>query len=480
MAWTKLALATSLLTASVDIVVALDVSGSMGGSKLQLCKRTLELLLRTLGTGDRFALVTYASDVRVDIPVREMNETNKVSAIETVKGLTTRGCTNISAAIGMAFQEMRRIETPNKVQTIFLLTDGMANEGITDDDGLVELSRNCLLASGGGRKRTSGGGGFLGKMFSAKKSSDGDGAIVDSQGDGGTHPITMHTFGYGSDHRSELLGKLASVTPGGSYYFVEDDSAVGAAFGDALGGVLSVVAQGITLTIQPPLSTGAPEDTILKVHHDQAIQRGSGSYTVHFNDMYAEETRDVLFEVKLLKPADGDNGEQRSSSIPVVNHANVTLSYTDTVRKVPVESDPVECLVACPVGSEVGDADPYVKKQWLRLCAVREMKTAQEKARRGNLASARGALLNWQRMAKQECEDNEDLLEDAMVMQLRSDMDDLTAGLSSEREYKFSASKKMTNLSNQHYRQRCSASSVAAPNVYRSKKKTAMAMKLTK
>lgn len=147
--------------AAVDIVVALDVSGSMRGSKLQLCKRTLGLLLRTLGAGDRFALVTYASDVRVDIPVREMNEANKKTAIAAIEGLTTRGCTNISAAIGMAFQEMRQIRAPNKVQTIFLLTDGIANEGICDDDGLVELSRNCLIP--GGRKYSSGGSGFLGK-----------------------------------------------------------------------------------------------------------------------------------------------------------------------------------------------------------------------------------------------------------------------------------------------------------------------------
>lgn len=227
----------------------------------------------------------------------------------------------------------------------------------------------------------------------------------------------------------------------------------------------------ITVTIQPP--PGAPEDTILKVHHDQAIKRGSGTYTVHFNDMYAEETCDVLFEVKLLKPID-DQG-----SIPV-NHANVTLSYTDTLRKVPVESDPVECPIGRPVGSEVGDPDPYVKKQWLRLCAVREMRVAQQKAREGNLASARGAVMSWQRMAQQECEEDEELLEDSMMMQLKTEFADVTAGLSSAHEYQTSTSKRMANFSNQHHQQRCSASSVNHSNVYRSKKKHAMAMKLHK
>lgn len=45
--------------ASVDILVALDVSGSMeAGDKLGLCKLTLELLLRHLLPTDRFGLIT--------------------------------------------------------------------------------------------------------------------------------------------------------------------------------------------------------------------------------------------------------------------------------------------------------------------------------------------------------------------------------------------------------------------------------------
>lgn len=45
--------------APVDIVVALDNSDSMRGDKLDLCKKSLELTLRSLRSDDRFGLVSF-------------------------------------------------------------------------------------------------------------------------------------------------------------------------------------------------------------------------------------------------------------------------------------------------------------------------------------------------------------------------------------------------------------------------------------
>jgi hypothetical protein len=56
-------------------------------------------------------------------------------------------------------------------------------------------------------------------------------------------PVSMLCFGYGSDHNAAILRDIASATETGSYYYVKDDRDVGSAFGDAMGGILSVVAQ---------------------------------------------------------------------------------------------------------------------------------------------------------------------------------------------------------------------------------------------
>lgn len=279
----------------------------------------------------------------------------------------------------------------------------------------------------------------------------------------------MHTFGYGNNHNSELLGKLASATTGGSYYFIENDSAVGAAFGDALGGVLSVIAQGITMVIEPPLD--APKDTILKVHHDQAIKRGFGAYTVHFGDLYAEETRDILFEIQLIKP-------DVSGSTPIP-HVTITLSYMDTLKKCPINLEPTECLIARPAGKEVADPDAYVTKQWLRISAVNTMKAAQEKANMDEFADARTTLEKWMQDSEKEFEKETALNDDGIMMQLKSDMDELS-GLLSRSKYRSSGSMKMKNLSKQHYEQRCQRSDMLQSNCYLTKKKAKMAKHLTK
>lgn len=127
----------------IDLIVALDCSDSMAGSQLQLCKTTLERIVRFLLPTDRFGLVSFADDALIEVPAQKMTAENKRAALIKISSLYTRGCTNISAAIGVAAHEMRCIEEPNEVRAIFLLTDGLPNQGLTDSAWL-NLQRTAL------------------------------------------------------------------------------------------------------------------------------------------------------------------------------------------------------------------------------------------------------------------------------------------------------------------------------------------------
>eukprot|EP01083_Nonionella_stella_P053050 140525_1 len=109
--------------APVDLVVALDVSASMSGRNLELCKDTVELLLRELRSEDRFGLVTFGDDANLVIPTRKLTPVNKEAAASKVRSLCTKGCTNMSGGIGLAAEEINAVENPHAVRTIFLLTD---------------------------------------------------------------------------------------------------------------------------------------------------------------------------------------------------------------------------------------------------------------------------------------------------------------------------------------------------------------------
>uniref|UniRef100_A0A7S1DBC7 VWFA domain-containing protein n=1 Tax=Cyclophora tenuis TaxID=216820 RepID=A0A7S1DBC7_CYCTE len=410
--------------AAVDIVVALDVSGSMTGKKLQLCKETLKLLLRQLSDNDRFGLVTFASEAQVDYSITRMTEKAKNKALSTIMALGTRGCTNLSGAIGLAAEEIRSVAEPNDVRTVFLLTDGHANEGITSEQGITQLARGC---------------------FSDQQP-----------------PITMHCFGYGSDHNEALLLAISNATQGGTYYFVENDSGVVTAFGDALGGVLSVVSQNTTLRITVPKEASEFGVSIIEVHHEKAIRLDDGSYKVPLGDLYAEEGRDVLMTVMLAKKA---------IDVP---HVNVSVTYTDTVNKMLATSENKYAFIARPGNDTVAKPDKHVEVQWLRVNAVQEMEAAKKLSRDGDLEKARSTINASLGFLKS----NADVQDDGVVMQMVADMESVEEGLRSQRSFLRFGAKNMTAKCQTHARQRCAEASPATTNVYRSKKKKAMTLKM--
>lgn len=124
----------------IDIVVALDVSGSMRVEKLDLCKRTLHLLLRELHHDDRFGLISFSEDAKIEVPMQKVNEENKQMALHAIDHLSVRGLTNMASAISLAAQMANSVTSPNKVRSVFLLTDGNANSGFTEPADLLKLT----------------------------------------------------------------------------------------------------------------------------------------------------------------------------------------------------------------------------------------------------------------------------------------------------------------------------------------------------
>jgi len=92
----------SYARAPVDIVVALDVSGSMRVDKLDLCKKTLSLLLRELHHDDRFCLISFSDDARIEVPMLKVSDEQKLNAVHIIEQMQVRGRTNIASAISLA------------------------------------------------------------------------------------------------------------------------------------------------------------------------------------------------------------------------------------------------------------------------------------------------------------------------------------------------------------------------------------------
>jgi len=417
--------------APIDIVVALDVSGSMSGRKLDLCKDTLALLLRELGSDDRFGLVTFGDEATLQIPTRKLTKANKESALAKIKSLHTAGCTNLSGGIGLAAHELHSVESPHEVRTIFLLTDGLANRGIADRQGIENLTKSCL------------------------------GASADSR------PVAIHCFGYGTDHDHEMLGDISKATEGGSYCFVDKDSDVSSAFGDALGGVLSVVAQNTFVRIKVPLEASELGVSILHVKHDKAEKQPDGSYKIAIGDFYAEESRDIIVETSLARKGLAVN----------VPHMTVSLSYLDTVNKKLETSSDVIGSIARPDGNEVSKTNSHVALQCIRVRTTEVITETEALAESGQLAKARSSIGAYINNLQQEAAQMEETT-NPLIVQFQSELHTILSGLSSRAEYNATGAKYMHSRFQTHTMQRCTEASADSVNAYRSSKKAAMASKM--
>lgn len=72
--------------------------------KLDLCKKTLNLLLRELHHDDRFCLISFSDEAKIEVPMLKVCDDQKKKAMHTIEHMHVRGRTNIASAISLAAQ----------------------------------------------------------------------------------------------------------------------------------------------------------------------------------------------------------------------------------------------------------------------------------------------------------------------------------------------------------------------------------------
>ncbi|XP_074263725.1 E3 ubiquitin-protein ligase WAV3-like [Silene latifolia] len=109
--------------APVDLVTVLDVSSSMTGSKLQMLKRAMRLVISSLGSADRLSIVGFASAPHRLLPLRRMTSQGQKAARKIIDQLVCGQGSSVSEALRMAGRVLEDRRTKNPVCTIILLSD---------------------------------------------------------------------------------------------------------------------------------------------------------------------------------------------------------------------------------------------------------------------------------------------------------------------------------------------------------------------
>ena len=118
----------------VAVFVA-DVSGSMGGEPLAALQESLVATIPYIGEGHYVGLVSYSTDVTINLPIEEFNNKHRAYFSGEVKGLMPSGGTSTYDAVlvGLDMIEKKLEEIPDAMPIMFVLTDGEANGGYSLD-----------------------------------------------------------------------------------------------------------------------------------------------------------------------------------------------------------------------------------------------------------------------------------------------------------------------------------------------------------
>lgn len=249
--------------------VVLDRSGSMSGERLSAAKGALDRLIGRLDPRDQLGVVTFDDTVDVAVPAAPL--TDKQAVRQRIAAIGSGTMTNLSAGYLRGIQEAERASN-GAGATLLLLSDGHANEGVTDSDALGDIARRAQR-----------------------------------------HRVATSTLGVGLDYDETLMTAVARGGAGNALFAEEADTA-GAMIAGEVDGLLSQVVQAASLLIRP----AGPVEGIT-IFNDLPAQPVPGGVMVELGDLYADEQRKLI--VTLDVPA--------MSALGLAQVAELELRYVE-------------------------------------------------------------------------------------------------------------------------------------------------------
>lgn len=195
-------------------IALLDISESMAdGNKLTHVKHCMSLLLKFLTPEDELSLITFGGESTIVLHRTKVTGATLSAAEGAIQALGVLGCTNLSAGLASVRQildEARAAGSPLK-QGLLVLTDGHANLGVSDPVALRGLCKSLLERFAG---------------------------------------LSISYVAYGTDHNAGLLKAMAEDA-NSAYSVVETVESAALTMGEALGSMISCVAQNVIVEFPP-------------------------------------------------------------------------------------------------------------------------------------------------------------------------------------------------------------------------------------
>ncbi len=192
----------------VHLVYLVDVSGSMGGrDRIELAKKSLEMLTDTLKGNDTVAICTYAGNVRTVLTPTGIDR--KADILAAIRSLSTGGGTSMGSGIQNAYDLASKTLVKGHVNRVVVLSDGDANIGNTTHEQVLE---------------------------SIRKYKD--------------RGITLSTVGFGSGNYKDTMMERLADEGDGNYTYIDSERQAKKVFTEQIDGLLQVVARDVKIQVE--------------------------------------------------------------------------------------------------------------------------------------------------------------------------------------------------------------------------------------
>ena len=328
----------------INLALVIDRSGSMQGQKIADARAAALGMIDRLRKGDRVSIVTYSDDVRVDVSSTVVNRRSRGPIKDVVRRISAGGSTFLSGGLERGHQQVRNHLDREHVHRVLLISDGLANRGIT---AVPALNRIARMASQDG--------------------------------------IVTTTLGLGADYNEDLMTSVADHG-GGNYYFVEDSSQLANVLNGELSQMMATVAREVTLEI------GLPAGVRMEEVFGYAWEPRDGQAVIRLGDVFSGQTRAVL--CKLRVPA--NTGHLRLG--------NVTLNYLDPQTGVMMgaQRGDLNVSVTTSAGLVARNIDQEVAARIAEIELATSMQEAADLVQAGRYDDARTTLEHAQRAAQRK------------------------------------------------------------------------------
>ncbi len=265
----------------LNISLVIDKSGSMSGEKLENAKEAAKYLVNNLKSEDYVSIVEYDSDVNVIRHSKALQ--NKSKLLQSIDRIKSGSSTFLSGGMDAGYKEVEETFKNKRVNRVLLMSDGLANVGITTNRELMRLAENK-------RKQKS---------------------------------ISISTFGIGADFNEAVMTGIAEMGSG-NYAFIEKPGEIPEIVAQELNGLLNVVAQNTTMEINYPGKL-VTLDEVYGYEYENEFNK----VIVNLNDVISEEQKAILIRFKIK-----DNSNTQLSF-------NCALNYEDAIndKKIRLENN---------------------------------------------------------------------------------------------------------------------------------------------